>query len=163
MDVVWTYSYCSSLIITTLTGQIHDRFFRMIHIHLSIPRVLGQEVVSALLPLHVLIGCDIRGTFSGISKDFWTGRFLSERNNRNFSKLFLSLHSCRFEKVMPEISKCICQSYRPQKNITKSHESRDIISILQGEPRNKQTSVISQSIPSAFKISKFSISCMTFS
>ena len=76
---------------------------------------LGHEVASAILPFHALSSCDVTRKFRGKSKDFWTGRFLAKRNNGNFIQALLSLHSCQFEEVMPEVSKFICRLSYPQR------------------------------------------------
>ena len=66
---------------------------------------LGGEIASALLPFHALTGCDITGKLSGKTKDFWTKKFLSERNNEKFIRALLCLHSCQSEAVVNEIAK----------------------------------------------------------
>ena len=62
---------------------------------------LGREVASAFSPFHALTGCAVTGKLSRKSK--------AKQNNDNFIQALLSLHSCRFEEVMPEISKVICR------------------------------------------------------
>ena len=84
---------------------------------------LGSEVASALLPFHALTGCDVARKFSGRSKDFWTGKFLEERNNKNFIDSLLKLQNCEIESVIQELTRFICRSYCPKntpKRITNS-------------------------------------------
>ena len=84
---------------------------------------LESDVASALLPFHAVIGCDLAGKFSGRSKDFWTGKFLEERNNKNFIDSLLELQNCEIENVIQELTRFICRSYCPKntpKRITNS-------------------------------------------
>ena len=45
---------------------------------------LESDVASVLLLFHTVTEFDVAGKFSGRIKDFWTGKFLEERNNKNF-------------------------------------------------------------------------------
>ena len=73
---------CSELFMKTLTGYTSIA---------SIHQFLGNYAASALLPFHALTGCNITGMFSGKRKEFWTKKFLSERNNINFIQNLLNL------------------------------------------------------------------------
>ena len=84
---------------------------------------LGGEIASALLPFHALTGCDITGKLSGKTKDFWTKKFLSERNNEKFIRALLCLHSCQSEAVVNEIAKFFCRSYCTKKTPKRVTES----------------------------------------
>lgn len=75
---------------------------------------LGHPASSALLAFHAITGNDIAGKFSGKSKEFWTGRFLAERNNESFIDSLAQLHTCNIEEVRDEIARFICRSYCPK-------------------------------------------------
>lgn len=71
----------------------------------------GHQVSSALLSFHALTGCDVTGKFSGRTKEFWTKKFLEERNNEHFIHALLSLHHRQFDQVIGELSSFICRAY----------------------------------------------------
>ena len=84
---------------------------------------LGSDADVAVLSLHSLTGCDTTGKFSGRSKEFWTGKFLSERNNVSFIQALNHLQQKPCEEVVNELARFICRSYCPKgtpKRITDS-------------------------------------------
>ena len=81
----------------------------------AIYNFFGHQVSSALLPFHALTGCDVTGKFSGRSKEFWTKKFIEERNNEQFINALLSLNNCHFDEVIGELSSFICRSYCTKK------------------------------------------------
>ena len=48
-------------------------------------KFLDHKVVFAILPFLAITGCDVTRKCSENRKEFWTGRFLPEKNNFNFS------------------------------------------------------------------------------
>jgi hypothetical protein len=84
---------------------------------------LGSGAAAAVLPFHSLTGCDTTGKFSGRSKEFWTGKFLSERNNVSFIQALNHLQQEPCEEIVNELTRFICRSYCPKstpKRITNS-------------------------------------------
>ena len=86
----------------------------------AIYNFFGHQVSSALLPFHALTGCDVTGKFSGRSKEFWTKKFIEERNNEQFINALLSLNNCHFDEVIGELSSFICRSYCTKKHLNES-------------------------------------------
>ena len=84
---------------------------------------LGHDVATAVLSLHALTGCDTIGKFSGKSKEFWTGKFLSERSNVSLIQALNHLQQEQSEEVVNEVAQFACRTYCPKntpKHITNS-------------------------------------------
>ena len=72
---------CANIVMKSLSGYTSIK---------AVHDFLGSNVASVLLAFHGLTGCDIAGKFSGKSKEFWTKKFLSERDNSEFIKALLT-------------------------------------------------------------------------
>ena len=77
-------------------------------------KFLGSHAATVVLSFHSLTGCDTTGIFSGRSKEFWTGKFLSERNNVSFIQAMNHLQQEPCEEVVNELATFICRSYCPK-------------------------------------------------
>ena len=78
----------------------------------AVHEFLGHVVAEALLSFHALNGCDTTGKFSGKSKEFWTKRFVQERNIVSFIGALNALQDTGpSEDVVSKLASFICRAY----------------------------------------------------